>query len=223
MKSNWNHLKYNFLQGLSDAVQKCRRCPLHLSRKNAVTGEGYHDASIMLVGEAPGEEEDRLGRPFVGRSGRLLSRLLEEAGIERDEVYITNVVKCRPPKNRTPSKEEVQECIPYLREQVKVIAPRVIVCLGATASKWILGESFSRISLDRGKIIEARRIVGGLWGEGGPLTTIVIPTFHPSYILRNPQRKQGSPGDLVVSDLRKAMMYSTNMGRGGKEDIAREK
>src|SRR5271155_3559954 len=118
------------LEELATEIRSCIKCPLHLSRKNAVPGEGPSDASVMIVGEAPGRNEDEQGRPFVGAAGRNLDDLLSEAGVSRGSVFITNTVKCRPPANRRPARSELDTCHPYLRRQIEAIVPKVIVLLG---------------------------------------------------------------------------------------------
>ncbi len=152
----------------------CRRCRLAGGRRTVVFGEGDPSASLMVVGEGPGRDEDLQGRPFVGRSGRLLDRLLsEEAGLKRDEVYIANVVKCRPPDNRDPLPDEIAECRPYLDAQVALVKPEVVVTLGNFASRTLL-ESGVGITRLRGRTYP--------WPKGGP--TVVVPTFHPAAALR---------------------------------------
>ncbi len=135
------------LETLSQEIKKCRKCSLYRGRKNAVPGEGNYKASILLVGEAPGEQEDLQGRPFVGRAGNLLDSLLQEIGIDRSSIFITNVVKCRPPGNRDPQEEEIKSCLPYLRQQVAEISPRLICVMGRIALKTLLrtGESISHL------------------------------------------------------------------------------
>ena len=152
----------------------CQRCRLASGRHTVVFGEGDPSASLMVVGEGPGRDEDLQGRPFVGRSGRLLDRLLsEEAGLKRDEVYIANVVKCRPPDNRDPLPDEIAECRPYLDAQVALVAPEVVITLGNFASRTLL-DSGVGITRLRGKTYP--------WPGGGP--TVVVPTFHPAAALR---------------------------------------
>ena len=152
--------------------------PFPIFRSNIVFGEGNPDASILFVGEAPGAEEDKAGRPFVGRAGQLLTKMIQAMGIERDQVYIANILKCRPdmppgvPGNRKPTPEEMQVCIPYIQEQIEIIRPRALVALGSTAIEALL-ESTMTISRLRGTFVDYR---------GVPL----MPTFHPSYLLHNP-------------------------------------
>jgi len=138
-----------------------------------IAGEGPRQADIMFVGEAPGEEEDKLGRPFVGRSGKLLNRWIERIGLKREDVYITNVVKVRPDNNRTPTFEEIQTWLPSLWEEIKKVHPTLIVPVGATATKAIFDENFETFAPNRGKLT-----LLGIYA--------VIPIYHPSYILRSP-------------------------------------
>ena len=144
-----------------------------------VFGEGDPDAGLMVVGEAPGREEDRLGRPFVGRSGQLLDRLLaEEAGMRREQVYIANVVKCRPPANRNPLPEEIEACRPYLHEQVRLIRPRVVLTLGNFSTRLLLGTGAGITQL------RGRTYPWGPPGDGGRRGAVIVPTFHPAAALR---------------------------------------
>ncbi len=161
--------------GLFEAIQACDRCGLCRGRTFAVPGEGNPNAKLMLIGEGPGAHEDRLGRPFVGASGEILTRYLHEIGIERTQVYIANIVKCRPPGNRTPSPDEARACLPYLRAQFKLIRPRILVLLGATAAKYTLGGDV-RIRRDHGTWTERKGI-------------FMMPTFHPSALLRDPSQR----------------------------------
>jgi uracil-DNA glycosylase family 4 len=150
----------------------CPRCRLAETRKQVVFGEGNEQAELVVVGEAPGADEDRTGRPFVGRAGRLLDQLLASAGFPRESVYICNVLKCRPPGNRNPEPEEIEACSPYLRRQLELIAPRAILTVGMFASQTLLGSSGSINSL-RGRVHR--------YGD-----VPVVPTYHPAALLRNP-------------------------------------
>ncbi|MRJ06020.1 MAG: uracil-DNA glycosylase [Epsilonproteobacteria bacterium] len=161
------------LEKLKKEVERCTKCPLHLTRTRPVFGEGSIDAKLFFVGEGPGAMEDKSGRPFVGRSGKLLTQLLSEVGLDRGEVYIGNIVKCRPPQNRVPTPEEAEKCKPYLLKQIDIINPSVIVCLGKTAFYYLLGKKMP-ISRARGQIFRVKE-------------RKVVPTFHPSYLLRNPE------------------------------------
>ena len=161
----------------------CTRCKLHTQgRKQVVFGVGNPDADLMFVGEAPGGDEDIQGIPFVGRAGQLLTKMIEAINLRRDDVYIANVIKCRPPGNRNPEPDEIAQCEPFLFQQIEAIQPKVIVALGSFAAKTLLRseESISRL---RGRIYDFR---------GAKL----IPTFHPSFLLRSPDRKRDAWEDL---------------------------
>ncbi|OGR01175.1 MAG: hypothetical protein A2284_08185 [Deltaproteobacteria bacterium RIFOXYA12_FULL_61_11] len=170
------------LRALHQELGDCRRCGLASTRTKLVFGTGSPSAALVLVGEAPGREEDLKGEPFVGRAGRLLDEMLGAIGLARNEVYITNILKCRPPDNRDPAPPEVSACAPYLRRQLPLLKPRVLLTLGRFAAQTLLGTS-APITRIRGKIF---------WV--GP--TILVPTFHPAYLLRNPKMK-----GLVWKDL----------------------
>ncbi|RLI27047.1 MAG: uracil-DNA glycosylase [Candidatus Hecatellales archaeon] len=168
------------LEKLRVEVENCRRCPLHRGRNKPVLGEGPAPARIMLVGEAPGYWEDRQGRPFVGAAGKFLNELLAEAGLKREEVYITNVVKCRPPGNRDPKPEEEEACAPYLERQLSLLRPSLICTLGSHATARILthfGLKPQPITRIHGKAFKA----GSLLGE-----VTIIPLFHPASALYKP-------------------------------------
>ena len=161
----------------SDIGPDCRRCKLcTLGRSQIVFGVGNPKAPLMFVGEAPGEEEDKRGEPFVGRAGQLLTKIIEAIGLTRDQVYIANIIKCRPPGNRNPEPDEIQECEPFLFRQLDVIKPRVIVPLGKFAAQSLL-KTMDPITRVRGRQYEYRGAV-------------LIPTFHPAYLLRNPSAKR---------------------------------
>lgn len=162
-------------------MHSCTKCRLHENRTNAVPGEGASDADVMLIGEGPGEQEDEQGRPFVGRAGDLLNDLLEEVGLDREEVFITNVVKCRPPGNRDPKKDEIETCHPYLKRQIELISPSVIGTLGNHATETLVGEK--GISKIHGKEFSF---------EG----TMLIPLYHPAAGLYNPNLKPEMKEDL---------------------------
>jgi DNA polymerase len=161
----------------SEIGADCRRCKLcSLGRSQIVFGTGHPKARLMFVGEAPGEEEDERGEPFVGRSGQLLTKIVEAIGLSREQVYIANVIKCRPPANRNPEPDEVASCEPYLFRQIDVIQPRVIVPLGKFAAQSLL-KTMDPITKLRGREFDYRGAV-------------LIPTFHPAYLLRNPSAKR---------------------------------
>jgi len=170
---------------LSSSIKACTRCPLHLSRIQAVLGAGNIHSGLVLIGEAPGEDEDNLGTPFVGKCGRLLDDILRSVGIRREEIYISNVVKCRPPNNRPPAPEEAFMCSGHLAREIRLINPLVIVTLGATSTKTILGTE-EQITKLRGKVFD----IGGIK---------VIPSFHPSYILRQGNKRKDLESDLLLA------------------------
>jgi uracil-DNA glycosylase family 4 len=167
----------------------CQRCKLAGGRTHIVFGAGDPHASLMFVGEAPGADEDRRGEPFVGAAGQLLDRMIEAMGWTRDTVYIANVLKCRPPGNRDPQPDEVAACEPFLARQIEAVAPRIIVTLGRPATSLLLGSN-APISALRGRFQDYRGIR-------------VMPTFHPAFLLRNPERKRDTWGDLrlVIAEL----------------------
>ncbi len=165
------------LADLRVEIGDCRRCRLSEKRTQVVFGTGSARARLMFVGEGPGYEEDRQGLPFVGRAGQLLNRILQAMGMSREEVYIANIVKCRPPENRTPLPDECDTCSPFLFRQIAILRPRVICALGSVAVQTLLKTS-SSISRLRG---EFRTLEDG---------TPVMPTFHPAYLLRNPEKKK---------------------------------
>lgn len=164
--------KLKVLEAMNEEeVKVCVNCPLSSGRTNTVFGEGDANAEIMFVGEGPGADEDRLGRPFVGRAGQLLEKMINAMGIGRDAVYIANIVKCRPPGNRVPTPDEAATCIHYLERQIEIIGPKAIVALGATSAKLLLNEPKLAITRERGKWRKYRGID-------------LMPTFHPAYLLR---------------------------------------
>jgi DNA polymerase len=172
------------LEDIKKEVDRCKGCKLHSTRTNTVFGEGNPKAEIMFIGEAPGETEDLQGRPFVGRAGQLLDKIIEAMGYKRSDVYIANVVKSRPPGNRPPEADEVAACSPFLFRQINVVKPKVLVALGGTSLKCLFGDE-AKISAMRGKFIDYR---------GVPL----MPTFHPAYLLRNPAAKKEVWEDMKV-------------------------
>ncbi|MGD0283779.1 MAG: uracil-DNA glycosylase [Dissulfurispiraceae bacterium] len=168
------------LESLRELIGDCRRCKLSQGRTKIVFGEGSVKARIMFIGEGPGREEDLQGRPFVGDAGQLLTRLIEKMGLKREDVYIANIVKCRPPMNRDPQEDEIATCFPFLEQQIGIIAPQVIVSLGKVAAHKLLGISapIPKFSITR---------IRGKFGEYNGIP--VMPTFHPAYLLRNPRDK----------------------------------
>ena len=167
MYDNWEELK--------QSIENCKKCRLCENRINIVFGEGNKDAKIMMIGEGPGADEDKEGIPFVGRAGQLMNNALIGLGINREELYIANIVKCRPPSNRVPEQDEAEACLDYLRNQVVLIKPKIIVLLGSTALKNILGKEYS-ITTQRGKWIERKGIY-------------YMPTWHPATLLRDENKK----------------------------------
>ncbi|HLD44152.1 MAG TPA: uracil-DNA glycosylase [bacterium] len=174
------------LQELQETLTGCTRCPLHAGRTKIVFGQGNPHADLMFVGEGPGADEDKQGLAFVGRAGQLLTDMIKAMKLSRDAVYIANIVKCRPPGNRAPEPNEMSACMPFLKQQIYLVNPKVIVCLGKTAAQALL-QTETPISKIRG--------VFGKF-EGIPL----MPTFHPAYLLRNPAMKKP-----VWEDLQKVM------------------
>ncbi len=174
------------LKKLRDEIGDCQRCKLSNGRKNIVFGEGSIDAEIMFIGEGPGEDEDLQGRPFVGKAGQLLTKLIEKMGFKREDVYIGNIVKCRPPGNRDPEEDEISACSPFIKKQAEIISPKVIVSLGRISTQTLIGMKIP-IGKLRGKFYQFENI---------PL----MPTFHPSYLLRNPKDKW-----LVWEDAQKVL------------------
>ena len=164
-------------------IMGCTKCELHKNRKKAVPGEGPIDAKIMFVGEGPGQNEDEQGRPFVGAAGKLLTELLESIGIKRSDVFITNVVKCRPPSNRAPRKGEIETCNPYLMSQIRLVKPRIVCALGTPAIAMLLGEEYS-----------ATRVHGKPTSKGD---VTILPMYHPAAALYDASLKE-----VLASDFR---------------------
>ena len=161
---------------LAADLDGCTRCKLSAGRTNIVISRGNPKADLMFIGEGPGRDEDRQGKPFVGRAGQLLDKIIAAMGFGRDEVYIANIVKCRPPQNRNPEEDEVETCLPFLHRQIALVQPKVICLLGSVALRALLGNE-ERISRVRGKFLEYR---------GVP----TLPTYHPAFLLRNPNMKR---------------------------------
>jgi DNA polymerase len=172
------------LPSLQKFVDGCTRCKLSKSRTNLVFGQGNPNARLMFVGEAPGRDEDEQGLAFVGRAGQLLTKIIEAIGMKRDDVFICNVLRCRPPNNRNPEPDEVASCMPFLDETIRLVAPRVIVTLGTFAAQAVLGtdEPIGRL---RGRWQTAKG-------------TRVMPTFHPAFLLRSPERKKDVWEDMKL-------------------------
>lgn len=173
---------YNSFEELENSIVGCNKCKLCSNRNNIVFGCGNKKADLMLIGEGPGADEDIQGIPFVGKAGKLMNAAFDALGINRDDVYIANVVKCRPPNNRNPEKDEEMACLDYLRNQVILVKPKIIVLLGSVALKAILGNEYS-ITSSRGKWIEKKGI-------------LYMPTFHPAALLRDEKKKIDFYNDL---------------------------
>jgi uracil-DNA glycosylase family 4 len=173
---------------LEEQVKNCKKCRLCETRNNVVIGEGPRRCDLMLIGEAPGAEEDKQGIPFVGRAGQLLTKILASVGIKREEdIYITNVIKCRPPNNRNPQTDELDACFPYLKKQIELVNPKIFVFCGGVSSRYLL-QAREGITKLRGRVLSFM---------GRP----VVPIFHPSYLLRNPTDKKGGPKWLTWQDM----------------------
>ena len=172
------------LAQIREDLGDCHRCKLHSTRRSIVFGVGAEDAPLMFVGEAPGEQEDKRGEPFVGPAGELLDKMIEAMGWSRKSVYIANTTMCRPPQNRNPQSDELEQCMPFLKAQIAAVAPRVIVALGRPAANQLLGTD-APISALRGKFHDRHGVK-------------VMPTFHPAYLLREPDRKRDAWADLKL-------------------------
>ena len=170
---------------IREEIGDCTRCPLHSGRNKLVFGDGSPTARLMFVGEGPGADEDAQGLPFVGKAGQLLNNMIAAMGLTREEVYIANVVKCRPPGNRVPAPEEGATCTPFLFRQIDVVRPQVLVALGATAATWLLGSRQPLAGL-RGRVHSVRG-------------TQLIVTYHPAYLLRDPRQKKEAWADLQIA------------------------
>src|SRR5207302_1215899 len=181
--------KGELLDAVRADIGDCTRCRLSKERTNIVFGTGNLDADIMFIGEGPGADEDEQGLPFVGRAGQLLNNMISAMGIKRDDVYIANVVKCRPPGNRTPERDECDTCSPFLLRQIQTVQPKVIVALGAVAAKNLLGVNDSMANL-RGRFYDFRI-------QELPSTKLVV-TYHPAYLLRDPRQKSEAWKDLKM-------------------------
>ncbi len=181
-------------------VQRCALCGLYRGIIHKVPGQGDPHAPLMLIGEGPGQTEDEQGEAFVGAAGQLLTRMLAAVSLPRDRVYIANIVKCRPPHNRVPTEEEANACLLHLRIQTALIRPKVILLLGATAARYTIGPEI-RITRDRGQWIERR----GVW---------MMPTYHPSALLRDPEKKKDAWKDLqsLQAKLRELNLYPDLLG-----------
>ena len=166
---------YNNWEELEEVVKQCRKCRLCETRKNVVFGVGNREADIMFIGEGPGADEDAQGEPFVGKAGKLMNMAFDMLGVKREEVYIANIVKCRPPNNRNPQDDEAENCLDYLRNQVILVKPKIIVLLGSVALENVLGKEYG-ITASRGKWLERKGI-------------LYMPTWHPAALLRDENKK----------------------------------
>ena len=177
------NMRYEWKE-LYDSLCDCKKCRLCENRTNIVVGCGNVKSKIMFIGEGPGRDEDEQGVPFVGAAGKLLDKMLAAIELDRDKVYIANIVKCRPPNNRTPEELEAKACLPYLRAQFALIQPEIIICLGATASKYVYDENV-RITRDRGVWKNKK----GVW---------ILPTYHPAALLRDESKKRDAWTDMKL-------------------------
>lgn len=195
------------LRTIREEIGDCTRCVLHKQgRKQIVFGVGNPRADIMFIGEAPGADEDIQGEPFVGRAGQLLNNMISAMGIRREDVYIANIIKCRPPGNRTPEREECDTCSPFLMRQIEVVKPKIIVALGAVAAKTLLGVNDAMINL-RGRIYDFKN-------------TKLAVTYHPAYLLRDPRQKKETWKDLqmVMKYLGMPLPKQREHGTGDREE-----
>ena len=164
------------LADVQNELGDCKRCKLHRTRRTIVFGEGNEKATLMFIGEGPGFDEDVQGRPFVGKAGQLLTKILQSINLPREEVYIANIIKCRPPQNRNPEPDEIQSCSPFLMKQILAIRPKIICALGTFSAQTLL-KTETKITALRGKVFDLEGIK-------------VIPTYHPAFLLRNPDKKR---------------------------------
>lgn len=175
------------LEQLKKVVSKCKKCELHQTRTQTVFGEGHAAAEWLIIGEAPGADEDKEGKPFVGKAGQLLTNMLRAIGLAREEVFIANILKCRPPNNRDPKTQEIEKCSPYLRQQIDLIQPKIILALGRIAAQSLLNTDMP---------------IGRLRGKRYTFEDTDIPliaTYHPAYLLRSPQQKRKAWDDLKLA------------------------
>ncbi len=190
---------------LLEEIARCEKCGLCRGRKHAVPGEGNVHSPLLFVGEGPGAQEDATGRPFVGAAGQLLDRMLAAIGLVREQVYIANVVKCRPENNRVPTPDEAAACLPHLRAQVALIRPQLIVCLGATPARYLMGEEV-RVTRDRGKWVERKGVR-------------MMCTFHPAALLRDETKKRPAWEDFqAIRDTLQTITPSPLAAKASAED-----
>jgi uracil-DNA glycosylase family 4 len=186
-----SRLKVPTLEEIRREFGDCRRCKLHRTRRTLVFGIGNEKAKLMLIGEGPGYDEDIQGKPFVGKAGQLLTKILQSIHLQREEVYITNIIKCRPPQNRNPEPDEIQSCYPFLLKQIYAIQPKIICALGTFAAQTLL-KTDAKITALRGRFYDFEGIK-------------VLPTYHPAYLLRNPERKRD-----VWEDMKQISQWMVN-------------
>lgn len=179
------------LENIFKEVSVCQKCPLYQTRTKAVPGKGAANAKLMLIGEAPGADEDITGEPFVGKAGKHLDKILEAAGFVKEELFICNILKCRPPNNRDPNYSEMNNCAPYLMRQIALIKPKLIGCLGNIATKFMIGANSPGITKIRGQWFNTNMNI--------PL----MPLYHPSYLVRSASREKGSPNWQMWQDIQK--------------------
>lgn len=187
------------LQPIRDEIGDCKRCELSKGRLNIVFGLGNPKAQLMFVGEAPGADEDKTGEPFVGRAGQLLTKMIEAMGLTRADIFIANIIKCRPPGNRPPEPTEIAQCMPFLKKQIEAVKPKVIVCLGKFASQTLLQTE-----------IPITKLRGEFQNYGD---IQIMPTYHPAFLLRNPAMKKP-----VWDDLQKVMGVLGLKGKQNQQD-----
>ncbi len=204
--SDLSNLSYDELKKLAD---KCTKCSLHKTRNKVVLGHGPVPCDLMLIGEAPGADEDEQGLPFVGRAGKLLTKILESVGIKRpDDIYIANTLKCRPPNNRAPQTSEQEACKPFLEAQIRLVKPKIILLTGSPAVKAIL------------KSKEPITKIRGTWQKLPGSDIYFFPIFHPAYLLRNPSKEKGKPKWLTWQDMQEvknALEYYRKVAKLAKE------
>ncbi len=190
---------------LEDACRRCRKCGLGETRKNTVLERGSRSARLMFVGEAPGETEDNTGIPFVGAAGQLFDKYLEAVGIDREEIYVCNILKCRPPHNRDPLPEEQEACMEYLREQVRLVRPRIIVCLGRIAAMRLISPDF-KITREHGKFFKRGNF-------------LMCAVYHPSALLRDPSKKEESLRDMLAIAAEYEKLKTEGDTAGARENL----
>lgn len=204
MKNKINSIE-NIVFQLRNEIERCTSCPLSKERTKTVFGQGDIKTDLMFIGEAPGADEDLSGEAFVGKAGQLLTKILGAAGISRNDVFITNVVKCRPPGNRIPAVDELVSCYHFLEAQIACISPKIIVTLGNIPTKWMLKTAEGITSL-RGKWFQWRGIE-------------LMPLYHPSFLLRNQSRAKGSPKDQTWNDIREVKRKWDELSQRGAQRL----